>query len=320
MQLDFRVVTDSPSSSQLENIFATYWPAYQKWMQRSSVDDGQHGRLQLHRHMPELIKLYDHLHERFGGTIEVQRFLSMYNPPPVVRACTQLVLSDDTGPILLRSYDHHPNLFDRLVLNSEWSGTSTLAMSDCLWGALDGINEHGLAIALAFGGRQACGDGFSASLICRYVIQTCKTVTEAKSALKRLPVYMPYTFVVVDASGDFITAFMGPDRPARFVARRASANQQGAVEWPAYAQFVESEARLRCAESLLESTQTIDSARRAFLVPPVWRGNYAKASGTLYVAEYSAATRSLRLHWPTQAEQFSISNTRDRYFSVQLAD
>ena len=34
-------------------------------------------------------------------------------------------------------------------------------MSDCLWGLLDGINDAGLAVSLAFGGRRATGPGFA---------------------------------------------------------------------------------------------------------------------------------------------------------------
>ena len=43
-------------------------------------------------------------------------------------------------------------------------------MSDCLWGLLDGINDAGLAVSLAFGGR-ATREGFGIPLVVRYLLE-----------------------------------------------------------------------------------------------------------------------------------------------------
>ena len=318
MLLHFRIVVDEPPSTALEAAFEAYWPAYKAWMRRGRKVSAADCLRLLGTHMPELIRPCLSLVERLGGSEEVARFLTLYDPPRVVRACTQLVVGTDSGPVLLRSYDHHPRLFDGLVLVSRWLEARTVAMTDCLWGALDGINEHGLAIALAFGGRNSLGPGFAAPLVCRYILETCASVAEAKTALNRLPVYMPYTFVVVDSAGDFVTAFVGPDRPASFVTRRASANHQGRVEWPAYARSSASADRLERAESLLEGPSSLPRVRAAFLQPPLWRRNYGVASGTLYVAEYAPVSRSLVLHWPGHTEPIGLTGAHDRSFAVEL--
>lgn len=270
--------------------------------------------------MPELLPIFERLHARFGGSPEVGRFLTLYNPPRVVRACSQLMLDTEAGPVLLRSYDHHPRLFDSIILRSTWNDAPVLAMTDCVWGALDGMNNAGLAIALAFGGRNAVGNGFSAPLICRYILETCTNIAEARRALARLPVYMPYTFAVLDASGEFVTAFLGPDIEATFVTRRASTNHQRSIDWPKYATFVETAERLDCIEPLVDPRSSIAEARRAFLSAPVWRTHYANASGTLYVAEYSSASRSLDLHWPGRSERFGLDDKSERSLSVQLPE
>lgn len=318
MQLDLRILVDGPGNDTLERKFELYWPRYRAWMARSSTQDAGLCRRMLAEHMPELWDTYIALCDRLGHTDEVARFLTLYDPPRVIRACTQLVLDTESGPTLLRSYDHHPKLFDGIVLISQWNSARTLAMTDCIFGALDGMNEHGLAIALAFGGRNTIGGGFSAPLICRYILETCSTVAEASSVLGRLPVYMPYTFVVVDKAGDFVTAFLGPDRPAHLVTKRASTNHQGCIEWPEYARFSESAARLELAESLVTPPGNIDEARTRFLHPPLWRSDYASASATLYVAEYATATGTLDLHWPGQSERVMLSETCQRWAIVSL--
>ncbi len=275
---------------------------------------------QLRAHMPELLPIFESLHARMGGTESMGRFLTLYNPPRVVRACTQLMLETEDGPVLLRNYDHDPRLLDGLILRSEWGGVPTLAMADCVWGALDGINGHGLAIALAFGGRNTIGQGFAAPLICRYVLETCSNVAEARAALARLPVYMPYTFAVIDAAGDFVTAFLGPDVEASFVTRRASTNHQGSIDWPEYARFTQTAERLKRVEALVDPGTSLERVRRVFLSSPVWQTHYAKASGTLYVAEYSTATRTLDLHWPGQSKRFVLAESGDASFSVALPE
>ncbi len=75
--------------------------------------------------------------------------------------------------MLVRNYDYHPALWDGVLLSSSWTGRRVIAMLDSLWGVLDGINEDGLAVSLAFGGRQVVGEGFGMPLILRYVLETC---------------------------------------------------------------------------------------------------------------------------------------------------
>ncbi len=275
----------------------------------------------LKAHMPELMPIFESLLHRFGGSDAVARFLTLYAPPRVVRACSQLVLDSDTGPLLIRTYDHAPHLFDGLVLHSRWGGESrpqTLAVTDCLWGALDGVNDRGLAVTLAFGGRNTIGPGFSAPLIVRYLLETCSTVADARQALARVPVYMPYTFVVVDTKGEFVTAYLGPDREAHFVARRASANHQGEGEWPEYVAQTQSIERLECAERLLAEPADLEGVRDAFLSSPLWRSDYAKASGTLYIAETSPARGTLTLRWPGRLEEFRLDAANERTITVEL--
>lgn len=305
-------IDDTASPDALDSRFDAYAAAYKKWMRRAPSRDHARAVDALRKHTPELLPVFDELLSRFGDDDSTARFLTLYEPPPLVRACSQTVLPTSAGPTLLRNYDHAPSLFDGVLLQTDWAGTKTLAMTDCLWGALDGINEHGLCVALAFGGRHAIGPGFAAPLVVRYLLQTCETVADARDALSRVPVYMPYTFVVVDAAGDFVTAFCSPDRETTFVTRRCSANHQaehhGTTEWPAYARQTQSRERLAVMESLLKSKP--DIIRDAFRKPPLWRTDHAKASGTLYSAEYNPRKKRLDLRWPEHTERVTLGKLK----------
>lgn len=316
--LDFRAVHDDPIGSALTKIFQEYWPAYELWMRNAKHSSKEDYRFQLERHMPELLPVFEQLIDCFGGDHRVAKFLSLYNPPRVIRGCSQIAFDSNAGPALLRSYDHHPALIDALILKSTWTDRAVIAMTDCLWGALDGMNEHGLAVSLSFGGLDKIGPGFAAPLIVRYVLETCATVKEAKKVLARVPVYMPYTFLVVDETGNFITAYARPDAPTRFVERRASTNHQSLNDWPEYCRFTQSVERLTVLESIPTRSEEEPNALDVFMHPPLWRNDYAHASGTLYVAEYQTTTRSLALYWPSQSERFLMSKFVERDFKIQL--
>ncbi len=318
LTLEFRAMSDDGSGGPLPEVFREYRDAYLSWMSKSRTDDPALCTEALRTHMPELMPAFESLLERFGGNDETARFLTLYNPPRIVRACSQLVVDTPDGPALIRTYDHHPDLFDGLILDSAWSGRRSLSVTDCLWGALDGINDEGLAVALAFGGRKTAGDGFAAPLVVRYLLQTCASTSDARRALERLPLAMPYTFVVLDASGDFVTAFLGPGRTPRFVRRRASTNHQGRVEWPAYAKHVESVARLSHLEQILGEQDAAQVAESRFVEPPLWRRDYRGASGTLYASRFVPRTREMSLLWPGERRRYAVGETIDETFEIEL--
>ena len=156
--------------------------------------------------------------------------LSLYDPPPLLAGCSQAVIDG----ALVRNYDYHPDRIEGDVFASAIT-RPVLGMSDCLWGLLDGVNDAGLAVALAFGGRNARGDGFGITLVVRYLLETCETVEQAVATLARLPVHAPYNLTLADAQGDAATVFVGPDRAARVVQPPVATNHQEHVDWPEHA-------------------------------------------------------------------------------------
>ena len=122
--------------------------------------------------MPELVPTWERLVELAGGGDMAARMLSLWDPPPLVTGCSQAVLTRDE-PLLVRNYDFDPELLEGVIARTELTGRPVLGMSDCLWGLLDGINDAGLSMSLAFGGRRATGPGFAMPLVVRYLLELC---------------------------------------------------------------------------------------------------------------------------------------------------
>lgn len=283
-----------------QGLFEAHWPQYQTWF----LSEGELARpgymtsvRNLRSYMPELLPTYEKLVDLAGGGDLAARFLSFYRPPPYLLGCSQAVWSG-RKPLLIRNYDYSPILFEWALLKTCWL-RPVIAMSDCLWGALDGINDAGLAVSLAFGGRKTTGDGFGVPVVLRYILEVCDNVREACFVLRRIPVHMTYNLTLLDRSGVFVTAYLAPDRKPRFVRSPVSTNHQDRIEWPAYARMSASiERRAFLEERLADQTETETNFVNCFLRPPIHRIRYERAFGTLYTAVYRPVEGRVEYRWP----------------------
>jgi predicted choloylglycine hydrolase len=201
--------------------------------------------------------------------------------------------------VLVRNYDYPVDRLEGIVYLTKWGDRRVIGMSDCLWGLLDGINDSGLAISLTFGGRRDVGDGFAIPLVVRYLLETCDTVAEAREALARIPVHAPQNLTLLDRSGEYLTAYVGPGRPAEFHDRAATTNHQGKVEWPEYAAAIRTVEREQCVLRLLgDSGMTRDRFIESFLEPPLFNDAYAQGFGTIYTAAYFPGEGRVEYRWP----------------------
>ena len=301
MHLDFRTIDEPDPGPKWRSLFDEFWPPYKTWYLR----DGNRARpsyaecrRMLVRHMPEIVGVWETLCELAGGGDIAARMLSLYRPPPYLTGCSQAIWTRGE-PALLRNYDYAPRLSDGVLLRSSWTGRTVIATTDCLSGVLDGMNEDGLAVALAFGGRPTVGDGFGIPLVLRYILETCATTEEAAAVLRRTPVHMTYTVALVDQRGDAATVFVAPDRPAVVTDRAASANHQLEVEWPEYVAktcSVDREAAIKA--SLQDPAMTLDALTSRFLRPPIFQKNWAGGAGTLYTVLCRPRLGVVEYHWP----------------------
>ena len=301
-QIEFEAVAELEPGEQWRARFDAMWPGYRKWYlqeggtQRPSLAECREA---LARHMPELVPIHERLVELAGGDELAARLLSLYRPPGFVVGCSQGAWTREGGPVLVRNYDYPVDRLEGIVYQTRWGERRVIGMSDCLWGLLDGVNDAGLAISLTFGGRRDVGDGFAIPLVVRYVLETCDTVAQARAALARIPVHAPQNLTLLDRSGEYLTAYVGPGRPAEFVGTAATTNHQGRVEWPEYAAAIRTVEREQCVLDLLgDRDLTRERFVESFLEAPLHNTNYAQGFGTLYTAAYYPAEGRVEYRWP----------------------
>lgn len=300
MKLCFRWVGEPRPGERWRQLFERTWPSYQRWFLLEGEEarpDLTTARKRLEEHMPELVELWEQLVDLSGGGEQVARMLGLWGPAPYLAGCSQAVWVRGR-PFLVRNYDYQPASCEGTFLLTSWLDTRVLVSSDCLWGALDGINEHGLAVALAFGGDPAVGEGFGIPLILRYVLQVCATVEEASEILRRVPSHMAYNVSVLDASGAHAVAYLSPERKTRIEPHAVATNHQGAVEWTEYGRVTRSAERAEFLERKLESVGRPGAFVDLFLRPPLYVGDHGRGYGTLYTSVYRPGSRGAEFLWP----------------------
>jgi predicted choloylglycine hydrolase len=301
MEILFEAIEEDRPGDKWRRVFDRHWHAYSRWFLR----EGMRERATyldclkaVREHMPELLPLYQEVCEAAGGGDLEARFLSMWCPPAYVGGCSQAVI-DGSPAAIIRNYDYSPKLLEGTWLASRLSGKRVVAMVDCLWGVLDGINEDGLAVSLAFGGRTEVGEGFGIPLALRYVLEFASNVEEAIGMLKRVPIHMSYSVTLLDPAGKHAVVFVTPDRPAEVVDRRVVTNHQHKPEWKRHAQTTRSVEREQALNQALTQTSDTEEMLGAFLRPPVYQTSYGRGYGTLYTAIYRPDNASAELIWPS---------------------
>ena len=319
--LSFEAIAETAPGPKWRSLFERHWPAYQAWF----LSDGDTARppylsslRALKSAMPEIVPTYERLCQLAGGGDAAARFLTLYCPPPYFTGCSQVVWPGDE-PILIRNYDYAPRLCEATILCTSWNGRRVLASGDCAWGALDGMNEDGLAVSLTFGGRRAVGNGFGMPLLLRYVLEFCTTVDEAAAALKRIPTHMAYNVTIVDRRGEFLTLFLSPDRSAVVHRSPLATNHQGRVEWHRHAAFTRSLERERYLQMrIARRVESVAGLIADFLKPPLYSTDYEDGFGTLYTAVYYLARGTAEFHWPNAVWEHSFAAFTDDSRLVQF--
>jgi predicted choloylglycine hydrolase len=293
-----RELTPGPRWRQL---FDATWAGYRSWYLsegESARPSIELARRMLTQYMPELTTTWERLVELTDGDETAGRMLTLYNPPRFLPGCSQIALTGD-APMLIRNYDYRPDLCERVVFSSAFTGRRVLGSSDCLWGLLDGMNEAGLVVSLTFGGRRGGGTGFGIPLIVRYVLEVAETLADAIAVLRRVPVNMAYNLTILDRNGDNATVFVAPELEPEVSVRCPATNHRGTVpDDPDHAQRFNSVERQQALFALLARKPDPDTAISAFLKPPLYNTAYAEGFGTMYTAAYRPAEGVVDYVWP----------------------
>ncbi len=308
MSLTFDAVAEASPGPKWLARWNRSWPAYEAWFRSRGGDSGPSApecRAALLQHMPEIAPVYDQLVVLVGGGDRPARFLSTWCPPRYLGGCSLAALSAEGEARLVRNYDLSPDLNEGLLLRSEWTGRAVMGMVEFLWGLSDGINDAGLSVALAYGGRSETGRGFGITTILRYVLETCDTVSTAVAVLTRVPSHMAYNIVLADADGATASVELSPGGGLRQMPRAVATNHQSDGSTPDRAQFTRTFARHAHLRGL---NTTPDALHRPFLLPPLFQDRHSEGFGTLFTADYAPRTRRLSLLWPDARWEQSLED------------
>lgn len=282
-------------------LFEATWPAYRAFY----LSEGGAARPSLRtagetlaRHMPELLPAWAQLSEQTGFDDVASAMLTGWNFPRFApAACSQLVTTTP-GPALARNYDYRPALFEQVTMSTDHL-QPVIGTSDCLFGLLDGMNGSGLALSLAYGGSRDHGEGFAIPMVLRYVLETCRTVDEARATLARIPVAMVYNVTMIDTTGEILTAHLRPHAEPEFQPRAAATNHRWDTPLqPDHARRFGSVERLQQLHRLASSATTPDHLGEQLLTPPLRVEDYSGGFGTLYTAVYRLDEGILDYRWP----------------------
>lgn len=273
-------------------------------------------------YMPELERLWDRLVDGVDGDEDVAKFLSFWCPPRYLVCCSQAVLHDDQGPLLIRNYDLDPRLNEATLLDAAWRRRRVIGMVEGMAGLADGMNDAGVACSVTFGGRTATGRGFGIPLIVRYVLEVCNDLPTAVEALRAVPCHMSYNVTVLDASSDWATVMLSPDRPPIVTRNPAVTNHQIGVEWPLHGRASNTLARAQHLEQVL-CRPGLGGAEltAALLSPPLFETGYYRGFGTVYTACYRPWQGEASLHWQrAEPQRWRIGATDGRRLHVEYTE
>ncbi len=313
LQLNFNSILEAQPGEKWKKLFNTHWPAYRAWFESKGAVNKpmlEVAKQQLEKYMPKFIPTYNKLCELAGNDPVAERFLTGYQPPAYITGCSQAIFKKE--PQLVRNYDYHPNLSEGTLLNSAWNGKHVMAVGDCLWGVVDGMNSDGLVASLTFGGRKVVGKGFGIPFILRYVLEFCDSVDTAVEVLQRIPSHMAYNIMVLDKTGAHKMLQLAPDHKPVITDMEVSTNHQGEIDWPEHARFSKTVAREKFLIDLLkEPKQNADDIATAFLHSPLFNQQYNDGFGTIYTSVYRPREGYMELRWPENTLRQSFADFQE---------
>jgi predicted choloylglycine hydrolase len=128
----------------------------------------------------------------------VMRYSNGRLPYPTY-GCSSLSTSDLFG----RNYDYSVGKYNSMLLAIQPKGVNaSVGFSDRFTGRVDGMNEHGLCVALHLVNQsKSWRPGLGCILTVRIVLDQCATTGEAVKLLKRLPHGLSFNYSLKDAKG-----------------------------------------------------------------------------------------------------------------------
>lgn len=128
--------------------------------------------------------------------------------------CTCFALKDESNIIFGRNSDFLVEL-ENLYMNCLYQLNNAYAFNGNTTAFVeieDGINEFGLAVGLTFVYPKIRRPGINAGMLVRYLLERCKTTTEAIKQIKQLPIASTQTLTIADQKGELVVVECNPEK------------------------------------------------------------------------------------------------------------
>ncbi len=150
-----------------------------------------------------------------GAGIESHRILAALSGvgfnPPLFPGCSMAAILPErsgVGPLVARTYDFtdDPRVSEsRLSLIHPAGGTATLGTAEFIFGRLEGMNERGLFVGIAYAhGRGEDRRGLYFPMIARAVLEMHGCARDAGEVIRRVPHTGTFNFLVADPREAFV--------------------------------------------------------------------------------------------------------------------
>lgn len=181
----------------------------------------------IRRYVPELLEELEGVAEGGGfdrGPLEALALTLDAEP-----RCSAVAVSGghtaDGRTLFGRNYDFFASFgaFAAAYTTRPAGALASFGCSDVFLGREDGVNEAGLAVAMAYVGQREERPGIMFHLAARAVLDRCQNTGEAVSFLREVPHLRNTSFLLADAEGHLAVVEAGPDgtdvsRPEGFAA------------------------------------------------------------------------------------------------------
>ncbi len=130
---------------------------------------------------------------------------SMYCFSPDLH-CSCFAISNGTTMLLARNSDFLVSL-EKLYMNCMYSLKDSYSFNGNTTAFIemeDGMNEHNLAIGFTFVYPTKIKPGINAGLLLRMILEKCKTIDEAITLLKNIPIASQQTYTLIDITGKIV--------------------------------------------------------------------------------------------------------------------
>jgi predicted choloylglycine hydrolase len=270
-------------------------------------------RLLLDRFMPELLPEFESLLSASPDHPGQAQLLAMYNLPPFFSGCSNSISHRSGHQTLIRNYDFGIDEFSGVFRYEPLpDGGWIIGSAECGWGYLDGLNHHGLAVAITFGGNFKVGSGFSIPLIVRYLLTTSKTVSEALERLYAIPHRLCQNISLLDREGRYSVVYTSPEGVTADHGLICCTNHQRQIEKSAHVEH----RTVERFDHLLRMAGAVSP--EDFLEDPLYNRRFSEHFGTLYTVEIDPISRTVHYHWPEGRQLFVSSESPETEIRIPL--